>query len=90
MQLLVSQIKNLPVATKNGQILGKIKDVEINSETQAINKYLVKSHKLTPLLMGQELIISASQVISLTDKQLTVEDAVVKEGILAGQSAMAS
>ncbi|MCX6785241.1 MAG: PRC-barrel domain-containing protein [Candidatus Komeilibacteria bacterium] len=90
MQLSVRRIKNLPVGTKSGQILGKIKDFEVNSETQAISKYLVKSNKLAPLLIAPELIIDASQVISLTDKQLTVEDAVVKEGILAGQSAMAS
>lgn len=90
MYLTARKIKNLPVVTKSGRILGKVKDLEINSETQTISKYLVKSDKLMERLIDQELLIDAGQVISLTEKELVVDDAVVKDVGLARESVAVS
>ena len=73
MNLSGQQLKNLPVTTKSGQLLGKVKGIEINTDTQNISKYIVKSNQITKRLVGKELIISASQIISI-DNQKTVDN----------------
>ncbi len=85
MTITGQQIKNLPVVTKSGQILGKVKDIEINIETQNISKYIIKSNQITKRLAGKELIISPGQVISIDDQKMIVEDGTVKDrGLVKG------
>ena len=79
MQLTLKQLKNLPIYTKSNDCLGKIEDIEINSQTQNISLYIVKSSQLTKRLADKKLLIAASQVISLDNKKMVVEDGVVKE-----------
>lgn len=85
MYLNGQQLKNLSVVTKSGQLLGKIKDIEINTDTQNISKYVVKSNQITKRLAGKELIISPSQVISIDNQKMVVEDNVVKDRRLVGE-----
>lgn len=72
----------LPVETKSGLLLGKIKSFEVDSEAQAISRYVVKSRSLISKLLSEEvgeIIIGRSQVLYIDDKKMVVEDVFVKE-----------
>lgn len=79
MELSDRKIIHLPVFTKSGKELGKVSGFEIDTNTQAIKRYYVKSHRLVAELFSKELIIGATQVISITDQKMTVEDLDLKE-----------
>lgn len=68
----------LPVKTESGQVLGQVVDITIDPDTQAIISYTVKSSRLMPNIVQSPLIIHRSQVISIDDKQLVVEDGTMK------------
>jgi len=70
----------LPVETKSGLLLGKIKSFEFDSETQTIERYIVKSRNLIEKLLREELnelIVGRNQVISIDETKMVVEDGVV-------------
>lgn len=72
----------LPVETKSGLVLGKIRSFEIESDTQTISQYVVKSRNLISKLLSeevQEIIIGRNQVISIDEKKMVVDDNSVKE-----------
>jgi len=81
------QLKNLPVYTKNKDFLGKIKDVEINCENHSISRYIIKNSDVVKRIAGEEIIISPSQIVSLDDKKMVVEDNFVSESNLAKEPA---
>lgn len=70
---------NLPVFTQSGQKLGQISEVEIDPMTGQILKYFIKSNNLIKKFLEKELIINRSQVISLSQEKMVVEDSVIKE-----------
>jgi sporulation protein YlmC with PRC-barrel domain len=72
---------NLPVFSQSGDSLGKITGFEIDPDSQSILRYYVKPHKLIKALLSKQLIIHRSQVISIDEKKMIVEDAVGKEKI---------
>ncbi len=69
----------LPVETQSGKHLGKVQDFEIDPTTQVVVRYTVRGDKLLQGLFGQELVIQASQVISLTETLMTVDDLTIKK-----------
>lgn len=72
----------LSVETKSGLILGKIKNFEIDSETQMIFRYIIKSRNLISKFLSEsdeQLIINKNQVVSINKEKMVVEDNVVKE-----------
>lgn len=69
----------LTVKTKSNQMLGKIVDFEVDSETQTIEKYYVKSQGLVRGLFEDKLIINKRQVISINNELMIVQDAVITE-----------
>lgn len=75
MQLSNQQILGVPVETKNGYRLGVVASFEIDAEQQRVARYIVKP-ALVPRMLARELVINAAQVISLTNKKMTVEDGV--------------
>jgi sporulation protein YlmC with PRC-barrel domain len=77
MQLTFDQLKNLPVYTYSGNLLGKVEEMEIDSQTHQIIKYQVKSQEIIKRLTAGKLLISPSQIISLTDEKMVVEDSIV-------------
>jgi len=90
MAFLIKDLKHLPVYTKSGFFLGKIKEAEIDSETQQIIKYFVSSANPLKNVLAEELIISSSQVISLNKEKMVVDDNVgpVSQQILVKQAAI--
>ncbi len=79
------KIKNLPTYTKSGDFLGKIDGIEINCQTQVVARYIIKSSKIINRLTSHKLIVSASQVISLDNKKMVVEDSTIGNTRLARQ-----
>lgn len=76
MQLSHRQILGLSVETQSGQKLGVVASFEIDTEQQVILRYIVRP-ALVPRLLAKELIISAGQVVSLTNEKMVVVDGVV-------------
>ncbi|MBU1907618.1 PRC-barrel domain-containing protein [Patescibacteria group bacterium] len=79
MQILIRRIINLPVRTRSGQVLGRVVDSIIDTETGRIAFLLVRSRGLIQGLMGDALKIAWSQIISIDDKDVVVTDLVVRE-----------
>lgn len=72
----------LPVETKGGLLLGKIRSFEIESDTQTILRYVVKSRNLISKLLSEEvseIIIGRNQVVFLNGEKMVVDDTSVKE-----------
>lgn len=69
-----SQLKNLPVVTENGTALGHVADIEMDIENYLMTNLLVKRG-----LIGKHLLISRSQIISITLEKIIVEDNLVNE-----------
>ncbi|HLD27650.1 MAG TPA: PRC-barrel domain-containing protein [Patescibacteria group bacterium] len=86
MQLTFNQLKNLPVYTSSGDLLGKIEEVEIDPRTHQVVKYQVKSQEIIKRLTTGNLLISPSQIISLTNEKMVVEDNVVGNARLVRES----
>lgn len=74
MLLNAKKIINLPVFTKNGSALGKVIDFEIDIDSHLVRAYFVRSG-----FLKREIIISRTQVISVTLEKMVVEDVEIKE-----------
>ncbi|PIT87100.1 MAG: hypothetical protein COU31_04990 [Candidatus Magasanikbacteria bacterium CG10_big_fil_rev_8_21_14_0_10_40_10] len=70
MLLKAKKIIDLPVYTNSGVKLGKVADIDIEIDSQAVNSYEVRHG----LIGGQSLIIKPVQVISLSVKKMIVDD----------------
>ncbi|KPJ86096.1 hypothetical protein AMJ57_00380 [Parcubacteria bacterium SG8_24] len=78
-----SELRGLPVRTVGGTRLGKVAGVIIDVETQTVVQYAVRKTRGLPVLSPPRLLIRASQVVSLDDKEMVVEDntVTVEEGV---------
>lgn len=77
--LKARHLLGLPVETQSGQHLGKVQDFEVDLTTQSIVRYTVRGDRILQELFGKDLVIQASQVISVTAKVMIVEDLTIKE-----------
>lgn len=65
---------NLPVNTLAGKHLGKIVGVEIEGTGKQIKYYQVSSALPLVKLWGEKLLVSPSQVVSISTKEMLVAD----------------
>jgi sporulation protein YlmC with PRC-barrel domain len=65
---------NLPVYTISGRHIGKVIDVEIDSTTQGVVNYHVVAATPLPGLWHGRLVIHRTQVVSVSEEQLTVQE----------------
>lgn len=77
------KIKDLPVYTESNNFLGYPTDLEINCETGKINKIFVRNKNLLKNLFQGCLIIDFNQIISISKKEIIVEDNIKKVEDLA-------
>jgi hypothetical protein len=73
-----NDLKKIRVETQSGQYLGIPLGFDLETDTGMIEKYYVKNKKIIGGLFENKLIINKSQIISLDDKKMIVEDGVVK------------
>ena len=73
MRISYSQLRKLSVETKSGEVLGHVGDVVFDLDGQLVVQYEVRSS----ILSTKKYTISREQVLSITDKKMLVDDAVV-------------
>lgn len=66
---------HLPVRTESGRTLGLVVDVMIEPDTQSVVAYHVKPSRLLPDIVVAPLIINRTQVVSLSEEVMIVDDA---------------
>ncbi len=74
MKINQRQLIGLPVVTESGQKLGRLKSINIDSDTQSILEYEVKASSLIKGLIEGDLIIPRGQIVDISLKQITVQD----------------
>lgn len=75
MRLTSTLLRRLVVKTISGEVLGKIKSWEIDTDEQMIVQYIVSSSPLR----GRKFIIHRGQVKSFTETEMIVDDSVVRD-----------
>lgn len=78
MQLGQKQIIDLLVRTQSGQPLGHIKDMEIDSNNLQVSKFIVSPGAFIEKIFKENLVIDRSQVIEINQKEMVVEDSLVR------------
>lgn len=86
MLLSVSRLIGLPVKTKNGQFLGRIKDLEIDPNNFTVVKYLVVGSGWLKKFFVPTLVIDKSQVIEITAQAMIVVDGLIDKGAIVGEA----
>ncbi len=79
MLLSIKKIIGLPVETSDGTKIGKVADINLDIESHIVNSYAIKSG----FISGENLIIRRTQVISINDKKMIIEDGAIREKISA-------
>lgn len=74
MKINNNQLIGLPVLTESGQELGRVKNFNIDIESQSILEYEVKPTSLVKELIDGDFIISRGQIIDINANQITVKD----------------
>ena len=70
------ELFSLPVETRSCVSLGSIVGIELDATTHRIAHYRVERGAL---VFKKTLLIAPTQVLSLTNEKMVVEDAVIKE-----------
>ncbi len=87
MNITWENLKNLPVFTQSNEQLGKICELEINSNTHSISRYVIRNSEMIKRLTGEKILISPSQVLSINENKMIVEDNVVNNKVLVKEAA---
>lgn len=82
MRMSWQQLKSLPVVTRGGQAVGHVDGLVFDPETHAIVQYEVRQG--LPLAR-RTLLVSASQVLSITAERMTVDDVVGRTEVASEQ-----
>mgnify|MGYP001612270081 CR=1 FL=1 len=67
----------LGVYTESGNYIGKVSDLEIDIDTHAILRYIIKSR--LGGIMPKELIIAVSEIVYISSEKIVVRDGVQRE-----------
>lgn len=74
MRISLRKLRNVPVETQSGNVLGHVTDVILQTEGQVVVQYVVK----TKIIGGDLLFVSREQVVAIEEHRLVVDDAVDK------------
>lgn len=75
----VKKLIRLPVFTASGQKLGRVSDLEMDTETHQVKKYLVSGDFLSAI----KYLISPAQVKNILADRIIVDDGCLKEAAKA-------
>ncbi|MBT3412635.1 MAG: hypothetical protein HOJ15_01390 [Candidatus Jacksonbacteria bacterium] len=79
MKLKEENILGLPVFTKSRDHLGKVHRVVFEMDSLDVASIEVKPANLIKALIEDDLIISNEQIVSISEKEVVVEDSIVAE-----------
>lgn len=74
-----SQLTGVPVYTQSGKHVGRLVGFVVESDTHEVIQYAVKKSGTFELLLPKEFLVNRSQVISVSEEKMVVEDATVIE-----------
>lgn len=80
MLMNVKKILGLPVKTKAGINIGKVFGLEIDVDTGKISIIQVRSPGMFLHLMDDLLMVSWSQIVSISENEVIIVDAVIPVG----------
>lgn len=83
MKITLKDLQQLPVKTQRGIMLGRIVGIDFDTEAHAVVKYHVARFSVVDELLRRTLLVDPSQVISITSKEVTVEDAILPDATKA-------
>ncbi|HAT03429.1 MAG TPA: hypothetical protein DCS29_01465 [Candidatus Magasanikbacteria bacterium] len=75
MKINLKQLKQLPVETQSGVVLGKVHDVILQTDGQLVAQYIVKSS----VFGKREYIVSRDQVVQFEQDKMIVDDTTLTE-----------
>lgn len=73
-----SHLFRLPVVTESGKQLGSVRALDLEVETHTVIRYYAQSSRLIPFIGGKELIIPVTSVVRITEKEMVVEDTLIR------------
>ena len=81
MLILSKKIIGLRVETVSGNFLGHIKEFVIDNENIFVTTFYIRPHGIVKGLVGEDLKISKTQVVSLNENKMVVDDSseIIKE-----------
>jgi sporulation protein YlmC with PRC-barrel domain len=77
MLLNAKKIIGLPVETNNGTKVGKVADINLDIDSHIVNSYAIKGG----FISNENLLIGRTQVVSISNKKMTIEDGAIREKI---------
>lgn len=81
----LKNLLHLPVETKSGSKLGKVVEINLDTDGHLVREYIVR-----PALFSQRtFLIRPVQVVAVTAEKMIVEDGVLKETELSASSVAA-
>ncbi len=84
MKVRYEDLRNIPVVTKkSGEKLGKLAGFVLDTDTHAVEQYVVSKSRLLSALLPDDLLIHHSQVVSIDTEKMVVEDSAVHERVAA-------
>lgn len=86
MLIKTKELLGKKVVTRSGSILGKVADFEVDSSRHSVVSYQVQGDLLG---LKAPLMVHVSQVLEINEKEMVVEDAVVREGAVVKEAAPA-
>lgn len=70
------ELRNVPVETKSGTMLGKLSGYVMDSESHKVVQFIVKKAHPLAKILPSELLVHSDQVISIEPNRIVVDDAV--------------
>lgn len=70
------ELRNVPVETRSGTVLGKLSGYVMDSESHKVIQYVVKKAHPLAKILPSELFVHSDQVISIGLERIVVDDAV--------------
>ncbi|MFA5092154.1 MAG: PRC-barrel domain-containing protein [Candidatus Paceibacterota bacterium] len=74
-----SHLTGVPVYTRSGNHVGRLVGFVIESDTHEVVQYAVKKSGTLELILPKEFLVNRTQVVSVSDEKMVVEDAAVAE-----------
>ena len=72
-------LQNLPVFIESGAHLGHVRRWDMDVESHEVTRYYVKPSGLVQMLSSEELVVTPTQVVGITEQQMTVLDSVAAD-----------
>ncbi|MFZ2804004.1 MAG: PRC-barrel domain-containing protein [Patescibacteria group bacterium] len=84
------ELVNAPVRTQAGQAIGRVASVDFEADTGRLAALHVRIRGMVPHLLDNELLVSWSQIVSITKDEVVVKDTSVPADATAIASSFGS